>query len=395
MMPTFAMQSMVSQTRRGDGHLWMIALGFSLLANAGFVGLLGLSVLKTTVFNRVRPVTPPPTETYAMIYPDLIQKNEKGENRVVVAESPPLVEKRFVRTSADQTAPPEEKSSLFIGERNTRATSERAPSADAAPLPSQAGIEANEGEIETTQSSYQDGVLAAAATMPSAVDSPQDTSAENSNDSIEAKPSTEKPENPGTDSESALPPPREKLLTGPNPVDVLVSQETSTDKSLKPTAEKRAKDETPPLTTTPTNEADAADAPKPKPPTPDPMFKGFQRKTAVVGSISRTGRSALDVEDSPLGRYQATISRAVELEFQRNCVRHRDYITPGFITIRFFVEANGKVRSVQFTGEMTSGEIQKGFTLNSIRDAEIPPMPAAMRREFSKEPLELIFRFYF
>jgi hypothetical protein len=59
------------------------------------------------------------------------------------------------------------------------------------------------------------------------------------------------------------------------------------------------------------------------------------------------------------------------------------------------VETNGKVRSVQFVGDMETGEVQKGFTLNSIRNAGIPAMPPALRKEFDKEPLELIFRFYF
>ena len=53
------------------------------------------------------------------------------------------------------------------------------------------------------------------------------------------------------------------------------------------------------------------------------------------------------------------------------------------------------MRSVQFVGDMTTGEVQKGFTLNSIRDAKIPAMPAAVRKDFVKEPLELIFNFYF
>ena len=124
-------------------------------------------------------------------------------------------------------------------------------------------------------------------------------------------------------------------------------------------------------------------------------FKGYQRKSAIVGSISRTGRSALDVVDSPLGRYQAVISRAVEQEWQRNCVRHRDFITPGFLTVRFFVEPTGIVRTVQFVGTMETGEVQKGFTLSAIRDAKIPAMPAAVKKDFAKEPLELIFNFYF
>jgi hypothetical protein len=50
---------------------------------------------------------------------------------------------------------------------------------------------------------------------------------------------------------------------------------------------------------------------------------------------------------------------------------------------------------VQFVGDMETGEVQKGFTLNSIRDAGIPAMPAALRKEYDKEPLEIVFRFYF
>ena len=46
-------------------------------------------------------------------------------------------------------------------------------------------------------------------------------------------------------------------------------------------------------------------------------------------------------------------------------------------------------------GEMETSEVQKGFTLRSIRDAAIPPMPPAVKKDFEKQPLELIFNFYF
>ena len=136
------------------------------------------------------------------------------------------------------------------------------------------------------------------------------------------------------------------------------------------------------------------------PPTPsskprEKTFKGNQRKTAMVGSISRTGRSALNVDDTELGRYQAAISKAVELEWQRNCMRHRSFITPGFLTVRFFVEPSGRVKSVAFVGEMETGEVQKGFTLSSIREAEIPAMPAELAKAYEDDTLELLFRFYF
>jgi len=368
------MQTLDLSSRRGDGHLWLIAFGLSMLANLALLAAIGLAALESAEFRKkhMASVPAPPPETVAKIFPI----PAASEPEAMPAAAP---EKRFARTSEDQAAPPPE-NTAFIGERDTRATSDRSPLADAPPLPSQAGIEPrDELDIETTESDYQDGVLSPQAATP-----PEpDTTA-----TAEALPQIPT-ENPQPEPAASLPPPREALLDGPNPVDVQVPRETAASEEIKPAPEPRpAADSLPP--TPPA----VAEIPKPKA-TQDPAFSGFQRKTAVLGSISRSGRSALDVADSPLGRYQASISRAVEQEWQRNCVRHRDFITPGFLTVRFFVESSGKVRSVQFVGDMETGEVQKGFTLNSIRDAQIPAMPKALRAQYDDEPLELIFRFYF
>ena len=369
----------------------MTAFALSLLANFVLLGVVGLAVLESTLLQK-NPVipAPPPAEAVVTISPEMITQ---------APETPAApVEKRFARTSDDQIAPPEE-TPRFMGERNTRATSDRAAVADAPPLPSQKGIEPrDETDIETTESNYQDGKISSQpAQAASSAPAPPVPPAPEPTPTTPAPPSEvgmKDPETPGRDETRSVPPPREKLLDGPNPVDVNVPREVQAkqDEEIKPTPEKRpAAKSAPPV---PKEAPKVAETPKPATPT-DPAFSGFQRKTAVVGSISRTGRSSLDVEDTPLGRYQAAISRAVEQEWQRNCVRHRDFITPGFITVRFFVETTGKVRSVQFVGDMETGEVQKGFTLNSIRDAEIPAMPAALRKEYAKEPLELIFRFFF
>ena len=364
------MQADAIHRQSDDGHLWMIAASLSLLVNLCLLAMAGMAALK---FEKVREqeATPTPAaqETVATIHAIPAEEAMASETSERQA---------FARTSPDQAGQPAE-NPAFIGERDTRAASERAPVADAPPLPSQAGIEPrDESDIETTESDYQDGELAgdnATAPAPEAAEAPT--------------PPPVPVQEPAPAATATAPPPREVLLDGPNPVDVQVPREAATGEEIKPTPEPRPAevDSKPPV---------PAVAEQPKPAASDkPAFRGYQRKTAIVGSISRTGRSSLDVEDSVLGRYQAAISRAVELEWQRNCVRHRDFITPGFLTVRFFVETGGKVRSVQFVGDMETGEVQKGFTLNSIRDASIPPMPATLRREYEEEPLELIFRFYF
>ena len=359
------MRDFTSSVRQRDGRLWVIALGLSLLVNTAILGLLGFATMQAEILRKARPQTAPAAAIPAMtviLFPEVAP---------TVANSPvtaiPRSKPAYARTSQDQTtaAPPETRA--FIGERNTQATSDRAPNTTAPPLPSQTGLTKDDPDFETTESDYQEGRLAGDSPKPP----PQ------------AEPSPPAP--PAAISDPALaenpassPPLREPLLNGPNPVDVPIPKEIPEKSAPKPTPQ-------------------AASLPKPTtaPASTEPAFRGQQRKAAIVGSISRTGTSALDVSDSPLGRYQAVINRAVELEWQRNCVRHRDFITPGFLTVRFYVEPSGRVRTVQFVGEMTTGEVQKGFTLNAIRDSKIPAMPPALRKDFQKEPLELIFNFYF
>lgn len=384
-------------THRGDGHLWVVALGLSVLANTGLLALFGFAALKAEVLRQKSPPpTPPPPPSVVMIFPEIAEPHITPAEKAPATSPPPPTQAalathvapatspRFARTSADQSAPRPE-NPAFLGERDTRATSDRAPTPSAAPLPSQAGVAPKDPtQIETTHSDYQDGQLDAKPnTRTEATDAPTPAS---SPQEMAANPTAE----PTPISPVGLPTPGTRLLDGPNPVDVPTPREPANTQAAHP----------PPQSVSDANLKPSAPskALKPADPLPSaksPVFKGFQRKTAVIGSISRTGRSALDVADSPLGRYQAALSRAVEQEWQRNCVRHRDFITPGFLTVRFFVETSGKVRSVQFVGDMETGEVQKGFTLNAIRDAQIPAMPAALRREYDQDPLELIFRFYF
>ena len=351
------MRSTMAAGQRGEGRLWVIALALSLLLNGSLVVLLGLAAVKSELFMQDRPVAAmdrPVAENTVLIIP--------------VTEPTPQSGRGFARTSADQSAARPE-GPAFMGERDTRATSDRAPDATGPALPSQAGIAPQSPDhFETTDSDHRDGPLAELGATPT------------SSASANLAPAGQPLESPEPTPATTSPPTREYLSTGSNPVDVPVPR---VDAASKPPQTPMQEQAAAPQKTKANSARD------------DPAFSGFQRKTAIHGSISRTGRSALDVADSPLGRYQAVISRAVEQEWRRNCVRHRDFITPGFVTVRFFVETSGRVRTVQFVGKIETGEVQKGFTLNSIRNAEIPPMPRSLHKEFRNESLELIFNFYF
>lgn len=365
----------------GDAQLWLTAFALSGVLNLLLLILAGIGFIKwqTVKVDLVPPTAP--AEVSATIY---IEAPPAEKVSMMLEDS----KRRFTRTSDEQETEKRDERSDFIGERNTTATSDQAPDDSAELLPSQKGVEReDEREIETTESDYQDGEVTDSSSSPAAASDlieVQDTAEPSTQESVGEVDVAD----PGQDEEKSLPPAREELLDGPNPVDVQVPKEQGVEEEIKETVKKPKVEEALPKETI----IDTSVTPK----NPNPKaFSGFQRKTAIVGSISRTGKSALNVDDTVMGRYQAAISKAVEQEWQRNCVRHRDFITPGFLTVRFFVAPNGKVKTVQFVGEMETSEIQKGFTLNSIRDAEIPEMPKDMKPAYEGDSLELIFRFYF
>ncbi len=384
-----SMPGVDSKSRMDDTRLWAVALCGSVVVNLLLLAWVSIEAIQSELARKNKqPVVFQPEQT-VQIFPEMLERIEEVP---VTAAKPPEAPPEFTRTSPEQKSAEPPASRRYIGERNTQATSDRAPTSDDNSI-SQAGREARPEEApETTESRYQDGKLNTPDSVPTlpaeaaplSPEPPEMTKAETAKG--------EKSPNPG-DAEKAETAIREKILDGPNPIDTPVTK-SEVIEGMKPREETKARDGAPDALA----EKKAEELPKPKPkpkPVSDPAFTGNQSKTAIQGNISRNGQSALDVSDSPMGRYQAQISRAVELEWQRNCVKHRDFITPGYLTVRFFVAEDGRVKSVQFLGDSETGEVQKGFTLNAIRNAPIPSMPSAVKKEMGGDALELIFNFYF
>ena len=346
------MGSFSKHADRDEPRLWALALGSSAILNGAMLAWFSIASFTSELARKNTIPAPQPTEQIIKIFPEILIPAAPQKTALAAPE--------IARTSPDQESAEPPASRRYIGERNTQATSDLPPTGENPTLPSQAGREPRPQEAPaTTESQYQDGKLESPspATPPNQKSPPEMAT-------------------PPAPSAQPLPPP-EKLLTGPNPIESPVPK-SAPDSPPKPKQEP------------------AKSPPKPAPaPLSDPAFRGNHNKTAIRGSISRHGRSALDVTDSPMGRYQSTIGRAVEKQWQLNCVKRRDFIVPGFLTVRFFVQPNGNVKSVQFVGDIEGGEVQKGFTLQSIRDAPIPPMPPAVKKEMDGDALELIFNFYF
>ena len=219
-----ARQHVATSRQHGDGHLWWLALGLAVVANAVILTAAGFVALKSAEFNRnATPAATPAPQIVAMIFPEMLAGSDSPVAAPTAATpaAVAMLEKRFARTAADQAGPRPDKA-VFFGERDTIATSDRAPDPTAPPLPAQSGIvPPDASEIETTHSTYHDGRLtqppssaAAGANprppAPPAVATPSDLTETNS---------------PAPDQMAAPPPVREKLLEGPSPVDQPVARE--------------------------------------------------------------------------------------------------------------------------------------------------------------------------
>ncbi|PWU07316.1 MAG: hypothetical protein C5B47_06430 [Verrucomicrobia bacterium] len=143
---------------------------------------------------------------------------------------------------------------------------------------------------------------------------------------------------------------------------------------------------------------------QPKPANPPPSLArpsspaqrpGYQSETRVVridGNISNRGRAALDVAATPLGRYKKLLSNAIGARWYYLIQRDMDLYRIGTVDIRFRVTPSGKVEAVQVIGN-TSNELLAATSIQSITDAEMPPIPPEIVGSLPQGRIEVDYSF--
>ena len=301
---------------------------------------------------------------------------------------------RFARTSADQEGTPDADTDI-LGERDTRAASELPATPGAKPnTPAQDGAAPlYPGHVETVSKKYQEGSLGQDAQGEES-ELPQEASASKDDALADDEPQLDVPQ-PDVivpEEESSSEPKDKHLAVGeelPAPRgdegDKQIAEDPKEEKSPRERPNEGAHQEA--------DKKKIVDGAEQEP--KKSGFRGYSRQTRVTGSINRQGKSALNVKNSPLGRYQALISKAVELQWRRNCEQHRDHIVPGVISIRFYVDQSGGVSGIKFQEVIGANFIERGFTQRALRQVELPKMPESVQEELKGESLELIYNFYF
>lgn len=323
---------------------------------------------------------PPPAKTVYVSFQPPTPAESPPEPEISKPEEP-----RFARTQKEQSGPAAPTN--LRGEFETQATSERQPTSDAPDRPAQDGEEPlHKDQVDTVESQAQDGEIrpdpspTAAAPPPapeSVVTPPQQ----------ETKPSEEPP--PEETAEVLEEVQKEKAEQSEENSDLETAQKISSPAEVEETVEE----------TTAAAQEKPIDFSPPRPRVPvsqDPAFRENVSKNKIEGAIGRVGdRSAQDVRATPLGKYEAEISRIIEQEWRVQSNRYRDLIVPGILRIQFFVGPDGRVSNVNFLETLAGGTVQQGFTLGAVMKADLPPMPQEVVAELGNRPLEAVYNFHF
>ena len=257
----------------------------------------------------------------------------------MVPATPPKPQAPTYVATPGREVPDTPKNAPFESDKNTRAASE-APPSGAAPLPSLAGQDSP--SLELANQEYTEG-RQAGATAP-------------------RPPQTEE-----------YIPPSEAV---PTPVPSL------------PAPAQLALREAPPRA----KEARPASKPAPAVAPTAPGFQPQTRITRIKGNISNRGRASVDAAATPLGRYKKTVSDAIGSRWYYYVNDQIGLLNIGTVEIRFVVTADGKVGKVKVLSN-TSNESFASVSVNSIIEAEIPPIPEEVAKLLDNGRLEIDYSF--
>jgi outer membrane biosynthesis protein TonB len=335
----------------------------------------------------------------------------------------------YMRTSQNEGAEMAPKNPAFISDRNTNASTKKAPSPDATePMPSMDGIKIkmqeladrdfNNGDLkDDARPKTQPPEVAMLAPKPPAPPTPEaPPSILKPKDA--APPQPPKPQTVLTPKPETTTPETEKPVETPKMAKVepdktpLTKMMEEADKELakvdmnrlplevkKPDPMEKTPDAPPTTKPAPKKLELAEDMPPPTPqekPIPkalpvvedeavkrttrneDPnAFTPHTRKSETKGTIFNRGdEEAVDAKMTPLGIYDRQVRGMVERKWNIYVKLRRDGMTYASLKLVFYVNKKGKVEGLRVLDDKESNPVLTEVTVRAIQDAEIPPIPA-------------------
>jgi len=296
-------------------------------------------------------------------------KNEQTMPELTLLDAAPpepqKQERQYLRTNDDQKTDQKPVDSMFESDKDTAAASEK-PAEGNAPVPTQDGKETPDIGFKDEQYSLVDKG-SAFSTDPGHQAAPQQEQLK------EEKKEESKSEETPTPTPAPTPTPT------PTP-EVIPSDEELA--MLQPTPTPRP---------TPSRQTVRVPQRQSAPPT---AYRQEQRVSRMRGNVNNHGRSSIAAIGTPTGRFEKAVQDAIGSRWYYYVRARGDLINIGTVEIRFYVRPDGKVEDVHVMRN-SSNETLASTSLQSIIEADIPPMPAELAPLLTQDRMEFTMSFNF
>ncbi len=117
-------------------------------------------------------------------------------------------------------------------------------------------------------------------------------------------------------------------------------------------------------------------------------YRAFKERTRISGRITNRGVSSVNALGTPLGRYQKLILDAIGSRWYAFVDRQMDLISIGTTRVVFVVDRSGHVKNLKVV-QNTSNEALANVCIQSIQDAQLPPMPDELAAMLPPEGMDV------
>ena len=121
---------------------------------------------------------------------------------------------------------------------------------------------------------------------------------------------------------------------------------------------------------------------------PKSVYRPLKDQTRISGSISNRGISSVNALGTPLGRYEKILKDAIGSRWYAYMEARRDLTNIGTLQVHFFIDRSGRVKNLKIT-ENSSNEAFANICLQSILEAQLPPIPEDVASTLPSEGLEI------
>jgi hypothetical protein len=117
-------------------------------------------------------------------------------------------------------------------------------------------------------------------------------------------------------------------------------------------------------------------------------YRAYKERTRISGRITNRGISSVNALGTPLGRYMKILLDAVGSRWYAFLDQKRDLVNIGTTRVVFVVDRAGHVNNLKVI-EKTGNEASANVCIQSIQEAQLPPIPDDLAATLPPEGLDM------